>query len=291
MGRWTVSYRGHLLAFHGGDLPGLSLAVLDDADRQHWRDRVCHRRSESARCITQSPTMSTRGCWVWILLRGARGILLTVTRARRLAKRGGARPVRTGLRAPDLRISLADYAGEFEHPAYGIMKINLKEKDFLQFDFHNIVLPLAHYHYDRFDTPNDEEYGLWSLNFMTNPAGEVSSLVVSVDEGQVTFTRRADPGLSDPAVLQAYEGKYLMGGATFSVEVTGNEIFIVVPGTPRLKLIPVSKDVFRLEQFADYSIIFVRENGVVTGLKAERPVRRILGNEEIVDMLTIYRLW
>ena len=103
--------------------------------------------------------------------------------------------------------------------------------------------------------------------FHDDSAGEVSSLVVSVDEGQVTFTRRADPGLSDPAVLQAYEGKYLMGGATLNVEVTGNEIFIVVPGNPRLKLIPVSKDVFRLEQFADISIIFVREKDVITGLK------------------------
>ena len=134
-----------------------------------------------------------------------------------------------------------------------------------------MVLPLSHYHYDRFDTPNDEDYGLWSLNFMTNPAGEVSSLVVSVDEGQVTFTRRADPGLSDPAVLQAYKGKYLMGGSTFSVDVTSKEIFIVVPGTPRLKLLPVSKDIFRLEQFADVSVIFVRENGIVKGLKQKDP--------------------
>jgi hypothetical protein len=62
-----------------------------------------------------------------------------------------------------------------------------------------------------------------------------------------------------------------MGGATFSVEVTGNEIFKVVPGTPRLKLVPVSKDIFRLEQFADVSVIFVRENGVVTWLKQKDP--------------------
>lgn len=83
--------------------------------------------------------------------------------------------------------------------------------------------------------------------------------------------RRADPGLSDPAVLQAYEGKYIMGGTTFSVEVTGNEIFIVVPGTPRIKLIPVKKDIFQVEAFADVSVIFVRENGVVTGFKQKDP--------------------
>jgi hypothetical protein len=27
MGRWTASYRGHLLAYHGGDLPGFHSQV------------------------------------------------------------------------------------------------------------------------------------------------------------------------------------------------------------------------------------------------------------------------
>ena len=35
----------------------------------------------------------------------------------------------------------------------------------LQFEFHKIKLPLAHFHYDRFDSPNDEEEGKWSVNF------------------------------------------------------------------------------------------------------------------------------
>jgi len=270
MGRQTVSYRGHLAAYHGGDLPGFH---------------------------SQFSMMPTDSIGVIVFIIGDQGqplyniisfnvyerllgMDLTPWSERNLDDRDKGKAVGKEGRskAGEDRVvgagpshKLADYAGEFEHPAYGIMKINLKEKDSLQFDFHNIVLPLSHYHYDRFDTPNDEEYGLWSLNFMTNPAGEVSSLVVSVDEGQVTFTRRADPGLSDPAVLQAYEGKYLMGGATFSVEVTGKEIFIVVPGTPRLKLLPVSKDIFRLEQFADVSIIFVRENDVIKGLKQKDP--------------------
>jgi hypothetical protein len=270
MGRQTVSYRGHLLALHGGDLPG-------------FHSQISMMPTDSIGVIVfvigdqSQPLYNTITYNVYERLLGME---LTPWSERNLDDRDKGKAVGKEGRskAGEDRVAgagpshkLADYAGEYEHPAYGIMKINLKAQDSLQFDFHNIVLPLSNYHYDRFDTPNDEEYGLWSLNFMTNPAGEVSSLVVSVDEGQVTFTRRADPGLSDPAVLQAYEGKYLMGGATFSVEVTGNEIFIVVPGTPRLKLVPVSKDIFRLEQFADVSVIFVRENGVVTGLKQKDP--------------------
>src|SRR5260370_27655074 len=64
--------------------------------------------------------------------------------------------------------SLADYVGEYEHPAYGILNIGLKDNQ-LQFDFHKIRMPLTHFHYDRFDTPDDEQDGKWSVNFSTNP--------------------------------------------------------------------------------------------------------------------------
>ena len=266
MGRGTMSYRGHLLAMHGGDLPGfhsqfsmmptdsIGVIVFVIGDQgQPLYDIISFNVYERLLGMDLTP-WSERN-------------LADRDKGKAVGKEGRSKAGEDRIAGAGPSHKLADYAGEFEHPAYGIMRISLREKDSLQFDFHNIILPLSHYHYERFDTPNDEEYGLWSLNFMTNHAGEVSSLVVSVDEGQVTFTRRADPGLSDPAVLQAYEGKYLMGGATLNVEVTGNEIFIVVPGNPRLKLIPVSKDIFRLEQFADISIIFVREKDVITGLK------------------------
>ena len=270
MGRQIVSYRGHLLAFHGGDLPG-------------FHSQISMMPTDSIGVIVfvigdqGQPLYNTISYNVYERLLG---MDLTPWSGRNLADRDRRKAVgREGRsKAGEDRVAgagpshkLADYAGEFEHPAYGIVKINLKAPDSLQFDFHNMVLPLSHYHYDRFDTPNDEEYGLWSLNFLTSPAGEISGFVVSVDEGQVTFTRRADPGLSDPAVLQAYEGKYLMGGSTFTVAVTGNEIFIVCPGTPRIRLIPVARDTFRIEEFADVSIIFIREDGSVTGMKQKDP--------------------
>jgi hypothetical protein len=72
-------------------------------------------------------------------------------------------------------------------------------------------------------------------------------------------------------VLKDYEGKYIMGGATFSIDAIGNALFIVVPGAPRFKLIPVRKDIFRIQEFADLSIIFVCENDKITGFKQKDP--------------------
>jgi hypothetical protein len=55
-------------------------------------------------------------------------------------------------------LSLALALGEFEHPAYGLVTVGKKGEE-LTFDFHEIKLPLAHFHYDRFDTSDDEQDG------------------------------------------------------------------------------------------------------------------------------------
>jgi hypothetical protein len=66
--------------------------------------------------------------------------------------------------------SLTEYIGDYEHPAYGRLKIGLTGAQ-LQFAFHKLEFPLTHFHYDRFDTPDDERHGKWSVNFLTNHKG------------------------------------------------------------------------------------------------------------------------
>jgi len=39
-GALDASYRGHLIAFHGGDLPGFHSQISFHAERAHRRDRV-----------------------------------------------------------------------------------------------------------------------------------------------------------------------------------------------------------------------------------------------------------
>ena len=270
MGRWTAAYRGHLLAFHGGDLPG-------------FHSQISMMPYDSIGVIVfvigdqSQPLYNIISYNVYERLLG---LDLTPWSERSLADRDKEKAAgREGRsKAGEDRIAgagpchrISEYAGEYEHPAYGVIKISLHPGDSLQFDFHNIILPLAHYHYDRFDTPNDEEYGLWSINFLTGPAGDISGLVVSVDEGQVTFNRRADPGLSDPSLLRTYEGRYIMGASIINIEVIGDAMFIVTPGNPRFTLIPVSKDTFRVKEFADMRIIFIRDSDKITGFKVHDP--------------------
>ena len=60
--------------------------------------------------------------------------------------------------APSPPTPWATSPATIEHPAYGILKVEMKDGE-LHFDFHKIRLPLTHFHYDRFDTPDDESFG------------------------------------------------------------------------------------------------------------------------------------
>jgi Domain of unknown function (DUF3471) len=173
---------------------------------------------------------------------------------------------------PDTKPShpLADYAGEYEHPAYGTLKIGMKDNG-LQFDFHKIRLPLAHFHYDRFDTPNDEENGKWSVNFSTNPQGDVDKATMSLDEGEVTFVRR--PAKLDEATQQHIAGAYetATGGKFQVVARPGGGLFIVQPGAPDQRLVPYKALKFHIPEFSDIVIEFVEENGQITSMKQITP--------------------
>jgi hypothetical protein len=165
---------------------------------------------------------------------------------------------------------LEAYAGEYEHPAYGTLKVGMKDGQ-LQLDFHKIQLPLSHFHYDRFDTPDDERYGRFAVNFLTNPQGDVDKAVISLDEAEATFTRK--PETLDPMLLKQLAGTYeTPTGVKFQVVLKedGN-LCIVFSGQPELRLLPYKGLMFRIKEFSDLAFEFVLENGKVTAIKQRDP--------------------
>ncbi|PYS49215.1 MAG: penicillin-binding protein [Acidobacteria bacterium] len=269
MGRWTASYRGRLITFHGGDLPGFH-SQISFMPNEHIGVIVFVIGNHTA------PLYNAISYNVYERLLGMEQTPWTdrLLDIRLKGKKAGmeARTKEGFGRVPDTKPShaLADYVGEYEHPAYGALKISLKDNQ-LQFDFHKIRLPLQHFHYDRFDTPNDEEDGKWSVNFSTNPQGDVDKATMSLDEAEVTFVRRA-PGL-DEAMAERIAGNYETAtGAKFQVVMRpGSGLYIVRVGVPDEKLVPYRGLKFRLPEFADIIIEFVEENGQITHMKQIDP--------------------
>ena len=269
MGRFTVSYRGHLLTYHGGDLPGFHsqvsfmprerIGVLVFVIGNHCArlyDIISHNIYERLLGMDQTP-WSTR--YLEIRLKSKKA----GTEAR--AKAGADR-------VPDTKPShqLKDYVGDYEHPAYGVLKIGMKDNR-LQFDFHKWVWPLDHFHYDRFETPNDETYGRFAVNFLTNPQGDIDKAVISLDETEVTFTRK--PAILDPKLLEQLAGTYETAtGYKFQVVLKEDlSLSLVYPGEPEEKLLPYKGLMFRIEHFSDVIFEFVMENGRITSLKQRDP--------------------
>jgi len=269
MGRQTASYRGHLMTFHGGDLPG-------------FHSQVSFLANEKIGVIVlvigdhAAPLYNVVSYNVYERLLGMDQTPWSERRLKiRLAnKKAGteARAKAGGDRVPDTKPShpLSDYAAEYENPAYGIVKIGCKSEQ-LDFTFHEFQYPLSHFHYDRFDTPDDEQYGRFSVNFRTNPQGDISEAVMSIDEAEVVFKRK--PEVLDPKLLEKLAGIYLTPSQVkFEVLYQpGAGLSLVFPGGPPQKLIQVKRLEFRTPQSGDTIYEFVLENGQVKALRERDP--------------------
>jgi CubicO group peptidase (beta-lactamase class C family) len=269
MARETAVYRGHLITLHGGDLPGfhtqisfmpqdhVGVIVLEIGNHsQPLYNLVSYNVYERLLGMTLTPWSDRQ---LEIRLKDKKAD----TEARTKAEVG---------RVPNTKPShaLADYVGTYDHPAYGSMKIGLKD-DQLQFDFHKIRMPMTHFHYDRFDTPDDEQDGKWSLNFRTNSQGDVDQAVVSLDESEAVFVRK--PDAIDPKLLAQMAGKYnTPDGSTFEIKVKSDGgLSLILPGQPAYDLKQSKGLVFKLPQFSDLTFEFLVDGGQVKAVKQKDP--------------------
>lgn len=274
MGRFTASYRGHVYAYHGGDLDGfhtqismmprdgIGVMVFVIGDHaQPLYNIVSYNVYERLLGISLTPWSARQ---LEIRLKGKEA----GKQAR--AKAGGGQV--TGTQPSH---ALADYVGEFEHPAYGVVNIAPKDSSdsALLFDFHKQRLPLTRFHYDRFDTPDDEENGKWSVNFLTSAQGDVDKLLLSLDEAEATFVRRVPAELSAAATLKPYAGNYETAtGSKFEVVLKDDGTFgLVFPARPFQALIPWKPRRFKVKEFSDQQFEFVVVDGRVTALKQTDP--------------------
>jgi CubicO group peptidase (beta-lactamase class C family) len=269
MGRQTASYRGHLITLHGGDLPGFHTQVsfmpqdhigvivfnignhsqplynivsynvyerLLGMDQTSWSERQLEIRLKNKKAETEARTKANEG------------------------------------RVPNTEPShaLADYTGAYENPAYGVMTIGLKDNQ-LQFDFHKIRFPMTRFHYDRFDTPDDEQDGKASVNFRTNPQGDIDQAVMSLDEAEAVFVRK--PNTIDPKLMSQLAGSYeTPGGVKIQIALAPDgKLSLVLPGQPVIPLSQVKGLTFRTPQFSDETLEFVVHDGQVKGLKQKSP--------------------
>ena len=271
MGRWAASYRGHLIVYHGGDLPGFhsqvstmpydGIGVIVFVIGNHAAplyNIVTYNVYERLLGLSLTP---------WSERQNAIRLKNKETGAAARAKAGAGRIAGT---KPSH--SLDQYVGEFAHPAYGVLTISKRDQS-LVFDFHKVRMPLEHFHYDRFDTPDDEQDGKWSVNFLTNPQGEIDRAEMSLDEAAVVFTRRVAAALTSVNTLRQYAGTYeTPSGGKFDVVVRpGDVLAIQYPDGTFQNLIPWQPHRFRIKEFPEVVYTFRVVDGRAVELTESNP--------------------
>ncbi len=270
---WMIDiYRGHKRVHHGGGIDGFISQV-----------QVFPQDGLGIVVLTNSETgLST------IVAQSAADRLLKLdpidwngeALARRAKGKAAAKEAKTKketVRVPGTQPShvLADYAGEYFHPGYGPMKIEL-QGDKLMVTYNGMTAPLGHWHYDVFTAleAKDDVLSDTKFNFATDVNGNIASVAVPMEPvvKDAVFVKRPDARLSDPAYLQKFLGEYELAGVMAKIGLKGNALTLSVPGQPEYTLVPDLGGVFHLKEYSVIQIRFVLDDqGNVTGLESRQP--------------------
>ncbi|HEX4963256.1 MAG TPA: serine hydrolase [Thermoanaerobaculia bacterium] len=271
---WVVQgYRGHTRVEHGGNIDGFSalvtlfpqddlgIVILTNLDGTGVPERLV--RHTADRLLKLSPID-------WNGEDLAKHEIGKKTRKEAKAKR-------ETMRKPGTKPAhkLAEYAGDYENPGYGILKVAVAG-DHLEATYHDIVQPLEHWHYEVWngkEGAKDPTLQNVKFLFQGDLKGNVASVAAQFEPQvkEIVFTKKADPRLSDPAWLARYVGEYELSGETARVEQAGSTLTLSLSGQPLYHLVPGLGE-FTLKELPVVSASFVEDaQGKVTAVTFNQP--------------------
>ncbi len=158
--------------------------------------------------------------------------------------------------------SLEEYTGEYEHPGYGKVTIELVDGR-LRATFNAITCLLDHWHYDVFAIAEESQDLIVSIEgmkftFRTNINGDIDDLTVPFEPStdDIVFKKLASTQDKSIEKLLPYVGFYEIYGYTVEVALKGNDLYAIVPGQPVYELIPIGNHQFVVKMMTGYNIRF-----------------------------------
>jgi CubicO group peptidase (beta-lactamase class C family) len=258
MGFFVTSYRGHKFVHHGGNIDGFSALVAFLPQDNIGLVILTNQDSSALPAIVAYN--------VWDRLLGLDPVDWT-TRVKTQRAMSKASEVAAKQKGYTLQVSgthpshyLADYAGEYEHPGYGIVKIEKTGTD-LKIDYHGLGGVLRHFHYDVFEVPKDElnPFSEEKVQFHTNLAGEIDALGIPFEPTlkEITFVRLGERGMMQKTFLQPLTGDYQRGPMLAVIALKGDSaLTLTLPGQPVYNLVPVRGMKFNIKELNGYSVEF-----------------------------------
>jgi CubicO group peptidase (beta-lactamase class C family) len=178
---------------------------------------------------------------------------------------------------------LAEYAGDYEHPGYGRITIEVVGAG-LNWQFHGLSGELNHRHYDVFEVPENPVMlspDRLAVTFAYDREGNIDRLSVPFESlvADIVFTRVAGGDVLDPAFRAACVGTYQCGPARYVVALDGDRQLTLSPANqPTYRLVPHRDRTFTIEALTGFRVEFERdESGVVNAITFHQPNGTFVG--------------
>lgn len=255
---WFISqYRGHKRVSHGGNIDGFS-ALVSLMPQDNFGIVVLTNRNGNP----MPNIAAARATDLLLQLEPVdwhARIKAEVAKAKEAEKQKS--DAEAAERKPNTKPShaLVDYAGEFEHPGYGVVTVKLEGKA-LKSRFNSFNMAMEHWHYDVFRAVvEDDPDQKFLFTFYSNDKGDIDRLEVPMDLNvkPIVFTRKAGAEMSDPKFLAQFVGEYDLNGQNVAVAIKGeNMLTVTVPGQPTYELEPYKGTEFKLKGLTGFSLRF-----------------------------------
>jgi hypothetical protein len=160
---------------------------------------------------------------------------------------------------------LSDYAGTYEHPAYGRIVIT-RAGDALHWAYRTFSAPLSHRHYETFEVPR-MPYELnpdrLAIKFTIDRDGNVASLSAQLEllVADIVFMRAPSGDCMDTAFREACVGRYRRGSTTHVVSKDADSQLTLKPDyQPLYHLRAYQGGIFSIVELEGFRVEFLRRS-------------------------------
>jgi hypothetical protein len=267
MGWMIDTYRGHRRIRHGGGIDGFITSVMFFPDDDLGLVAFNNRGSGLPLLVNQHAADRILGLeeedWIGEAVENR-------TKGKEVQDEAEEKKEATRIEGTSPSHPLADYAGRYTDPGYGMLEVHLVGEG-LEFEINGITTPLEHWHYDVWngvESDVDPTFTDQKLLFRTNFDGLISAVEAQLEPRAepIVFEKGTDPRLLDPDYLARFVGTYETAtGTRITIAISGDALTAIVPGQPTFTLEPALTGRFVLKEVRMISIGFeVDDAGVVT---------------------------
>ncbi|MBR0849820.1 serine hydrolase [Bradyrhizobium diazoefficiens] len=172
---------------------------------------------------------------------------------------------------------LSDYAGSYDHPAYGRMTIT-RTGDGLHWDWRSLSTPLSHRHFETFDVaelPYDLNPDRLAISFNTDRDGNVVSLSAQLEVmvPDIVFVRAPGGDCMDAEFRKACAGRWQHGSTVHVVSLLADgQLTLKSDLQPLYHLRPYQGGIFAIVELEGFRVEFRRgASGSVDELVFHQP--------------------